>query len=421
MTASRLPIFGEALRVARSHPVATPRVVAGVLLTWWAVHLTALLYSTPDLKGALAATDTGSLLNQLQIGLLAAIGLPVIVPALRAMKRTGATWQYWFLAYLSWSALTLTWSISPELGIRRFIALVCISIGAIGIGGGYYGDNYTGPFSLFHHLRVAGIFALLACIPALASELSMQNLFDAAWKTSLRQYGPEIGFAVAYAAVASFAGRTMWQKRQALPAWAVLAALFTMLLLLKSRALIAVTSIVISVVYLQTRKTTPLFTAVLIIALALGLLAAFVTTIAIPDLPSKILPYYARGEDDTTLDQINGRLPLWSYIWYQAIDQPWTGVGFGSYWTPQRLSAVWNAIGWQAPSAHNGYLDEFAQTGIIGVGLFILFCLAAIRDIGRRSRSLLRVPAVITLGWFAIFLLINVFDSILQVYFRVSF
>src|ERR1035438_2224115 len=149
----------------RSRPAPAPLGIAAVLLFWWLFHIGSFFYSGTSPAQALQATDDGSVMNRVQIGLLGFLGLTAIVPALKALRRARCGWPYWFLAYLGWSATTLLWSSSPELGIRRFLSLLLVSIGAIGIGGGYYGRAALSPLLLLKHLRLAGAIAVLFCLP----------------------------------------------------------------------------------------------------------------------------------------------------------------------------------------------------------------------------------------------------------------
>jgi O-antigen ligase len=417
---ARIQELGSSVRTRSTY---NSGIVAAALLLWWLLHIGALFYSGADPSGTLQATEDGSWLNRLQIGLLGLIGLTAILPAWRALRRTRCKWPYWFLAYVAWSALTLTWSSSADLGVRRFLALVLISIGAVGIGGGYYGDPGLGPLRLLKHLRWAGIIALLFCVPFLAGELSLGNLADPSWMPSFRSYAAEIGFAAAYALIVSLPIRrlTMWTTPFSVPYKFSTAALFVLLILLKSRALIAFTLLVFVVAYVKTRQKTQLFVGISFVTVAFALLIGGFALTAEANVAEQFFTFVARGDSMGTLSLISGRVPLWLYVWHDALLHPWFGIGFGSYWTPTRLVAVWQNTRWQAPCAHNGYLDEMAQTGIVGVALFLAFCVAAAKDLRRIAKGLPSLATTLVLCWLALFLLINSIDSILQFYFKVPF
>lgn len=70
-----------------------------------------------------------------------------------------------------------------------------------------------------------------------------------------------------------------------------------------------------------------------------------------------------------------GRSLIWTRMLGYIRDHPLTGAGFGSFWNigPESPSFSY-ANGWVAgmATAHNGYLDLLAQTGIFGLALSVL-------------------------------------------------
>jgi exopolysaccharide production protein ExoQ len=67
-----------------------------------------------------------------------------------------------------------------------------------------------------------------------------------------------------------------------------------------------------------------------------------------------------------------GRLPLWDAAFQAAMQRPWLGYGYSGFWNEDSkiVQSIWAAIEWQAPSAHNGYLDIMLQIGLIGLALY---------------------------------------------------
>ncbi len=64
-----------------------------------------------------------------------------------------------------------------------------------------------------------------------------------------------------------------------------------------------------------------------------------------------------------------GRLPLWDASLQAAMLRPWLGYGYSGFWNQDSIivQSIWEAIDWQAPSSHNGYIDILLQIGIIGL------------------------------------------------------
>ncbi|MBX9635551.1 MAG: O-antigen ligase family protein, partial [Magnetospirillum sp.] len=100
--------------------------------------------------------------------------------------------------------------------------------------------------------------------------------------------------------------------------------------------------------------------------LALSMLAMFWTEILT-----------AIGRDPT----LTGRVPLWNVLLDFAADHFMLGYGYSSFWIEWNPDAdfVWKVIQWDAPEAHNAYLDMLLQLGVFGLALSLLVMYRVIR------------------------------------------
>jgi exopolysaccharide production protein ExoQ len=100
-----------------------------------------------------------------------------------------------------------------------------------------------------------------------------------------------------------------------------------------------------------------------------------------------------------------GRLPLWDASLQAAMLRPWLGYGYSGFWNQDSVivQSIWAALDWQAPSAHNGYIDILLQIGIIGLLLYVWVwgSLITFAFIAWRERSLPEAR------WILLFMLIN--------------
>jgi exopolysaccharide production protein ExoQ len=73
-----------------------------------------------------------------------------------------------------------------------------------------------------------------------------------------------------------------------------------------------------------------------------------------------------------------GRTVLWQAILPVALANPILGVGYGSFWIKPPISYDLSIM---VNESHNGYLDIFVETGVVGLSLFLIFlfcsCLSA--------------------------------------------
>ena len=82
---------------------------------------------------------------------------------------------------------------------------------------------------------------------------------------------------------------------------------------------------------------------------------------------------------------LSGRVPLWGMLVDKIYQQPVLGYGYGSFWvgTVGPAAEIWKNLDWEAPHAHNGYLDLWLQLGFLGIclGLYLLLrmCILSVK------------------------------------------
>lgn len=59
------------------------------------------------------------------------------------------------------------------------------------------------------------------------------------------------------------------------------------------------------------------------------------------------------------------------------------GAGYEAFWLGERLQTLWNLWWWQPNQAHSGYIEMYANGGLIGVGLLLGMIVSAFRSIAR--------------------------------------
>ncbi len=74
---------------------------------------------------------------------------------------------------------------------------------------------------------------------------------------------------------------------------------------------------------------------------------------------------------DTTL---TGRTELWPAVVEMIDKKPWLGYGYGAFWLDgnSESSIVRQVIQWNAPNAHNGFLDLWLSLGLLGLMIFLI-------------------------------------------------
>ena len=103
---------------------------------------------------------------------------------------------------------------------------------------------------------------------------------------------------------------------------------------------------------------------------------------------------------------LTGRTDIWSALERAIAERPWLGYGYGAFWAPDSAAAqmVRDAVRWDAPTAHNGWLETWLSVGVVGVGLFaISFVSSSIRALWQFTQSWQGLYVLGFLAQFALF------------------
>jgi exopolysaccharide production protein ExoQ len=84
----------------------------------------------------------------------------------------------------------------------------------------------------------------------------------------------------------------------------------------------------------------------------------------------------ALGKDAT----LTGRVPLWELVDHEIANHFLFGFGYQAFWTEANPEAwaIWSKIRWMAPHSHNGFRDTILSFGVVGMTLFLLMVLRAV-------------------------------------------
>jgi len=89
-------------------------------------------------------------------------------------------------------------------------------------------------------------------------------------------------------------------------------------------------------------------------------------------------------------ENMTGRLVMWSLVWSMVQQRMLLGYGYGAFWLGYDgpSAEVWKAFGEGSfATAHNGYLEIWTGCGLVGVILFALCLIAALRKAFVHSRN----------------------------------
>jgi exopolysaccharide production protein ExoQ len=403
----------------RSKPrsTLTTKLVSGYLLIWWLALVAPLTAYSPRGGPAVQSTIEGSLRDQVLIvsfGLVGSIFLPAAIKRFDpAFRGVAALWTL----YLGWALVSLLWSVYPLLTVRNVVALSLVSIGTFGLGAGFYGSLPHGRDLFVRHVLVASVISALAILGPLPFRWDQYDLLDPAARLSIggdftTYVVRPIMCALLLLFVTSILGVRRWRRRD----WYLVMVFVLPLLALKSRGpvLWAMLAMVIFYLCYKTRLYDRILQAGLLLVVSLGTYVYYSEGVFAP-----LVPYLTRGSVESTT-ALTGRVPLWDVLLPEVAQRPWLGAGFAAFWSPDKLRQLQLLLGEWAVSAHNGFLEEALNTGVVGLAILLAFCLYAMAVGVRQAR--LGDP----FGWLAFtfvvfYLLLNLTNALVQEALEVPF
>jgi exopolysaccharide production protein ExoQ len=280
------------------------------------------------------------------------------------------------VALVGVALLSVTWSIAPDITLRRGVAL-----GLTTAFGWYLAARY----SLRDVLRLVtyGLGATLVASVVFAlwyPELGISaGATDGAWQGAFLHKNA-LG---KYAALSALLFILLWRTGRRSPSIPVAGLVLSLGLLALSESqtgIIAFATLlallpVMGVMRWRVRRGAPVIAGAVLIA---GCMALFVSS-------NLELALAAIGRETT----LTGRTALWAAVVETGARQPVLGTGYSAFWIPENPEAwsVRDLAGWGADAAHNGFLDLWLELGAVGLALFLLAALLAVRAALRLLRS----------------------------------
>jgi O-antigen ligase len=373
--------------------------------------------STNDLTAATQVVDAGDLYTQLTVVAFCLPGLAAFPRLLRenALRRT-AVYRL-LVVYSLWGLVTLIWSESPAVGLRRWLAFVLLTVAAAGFAS-LYASTPEGPARLLKLTMWLGILAAAVAVPVMAWQMVSGSGFRGGMNV-LRQDG---GNLLSFSAALALPAATYLYVRNPVRLFLAVLPHITLLVVVDSRSTLGFAVAVGAIVYFTSRFARYRRTALVAILAGIAAVLWFATQrtslSAIMSSENPLVQHLLRNNPEAYVLDLSGRVTLWNALYPYVAISPNTGYGFGTFWTSSRMLDIWAAARWPAVLAHNGFIDEALATGIPGLlllgGSWVIIVWNWPRLQSARAESESQA-----LRWVCVlFLLLNLFDSIFQMYSR---
>ena len=308
-------------------------------------------------------------------------GLALLIPRHRRAVLEVATANRMIIALCVLVMLSAVWSVAPGLSAKRSVVHLNTALLALYMGSRLDLDEALRCVALAAFASAAASLVLAVAAPSIGV---MQTFgLTGKWRgvyTHKNELGQAMAIGVMAQAYLTARGGALWASSPPeLPSAAgrrtglAIVALELFLLVRASSAtglaVAAISLFVYSVLLVARRGGLPA-KAMLAVGPAAVLAAASLFAF-FPVLLTRV-----SGKDAT----LTGRTELWAGVVQAIGDRPWLGYGYQAFWSGADAHAIeiWRIIRWNAPNAHNGYLEVLLGLGVVGLCVTIAVVLQAL-------------------------------------------
>ncbi len=254
-----------------------------------------------------------------------------------------------------------SWSQAPMISLRRAVSLLALVLFTLSAYAG------LGTIRLMHIvLRTMLVTAVVSLILAVLRPSIGLDVGD--YANAIRGiYVQKNVFGMALLdGVLALSMIVLDRGRICLPDIAVTGFMLVMLVLSRSTTslLLSLVSIGATVAVLMLRRQ-----GILRAVAVVGILTGVVALVLFVQVAGSAGLFDLIGKDST----LTGRIEIWQSVWQAINRRALLGYGYNAFWiadSPAKLR-IWADVGWEPPTAHNGYLDAMLQLGYFGVAIAI--------------------------------------------------
>jgi O-antigen ligase len=302
-------------------------------------------------------------------------------------------------------ALSITWSIQPDVSIRRGFAVACTTMSGLALVSRFRWAELAQVFSATFCALIVGCYVVCLAVPSIGI---MTELFPGAWR-GLWSEKNSLGGMMALGCCLLSATALLDPRRTGL--WLTFAALSVGLVLM-SQSKTSLASLMLGLTALG-------FVWVCQRGPAYGAAATWMGVTGFVMLAMFILfasdVFFAILGKDATL---TGRTEIWTAAFRQIEQRPWTGYGYAAVWSDK---SGWGPLAWivhdakfTPQHAHNSWIEQLVGMGVIGLtawGFFYLQTMAVALIAVYRERG-----AMLAFPYLVVFTLVSMTESIAVVF-----
>lgn len=290
----------------------------------------------------------------------------------------------YLLAFMLLAMASVTWSIAPEVTIRRLVRMLTFLLDAMALALLPWSETrFQSALRPVLSLLLIGSIIFVIASPQLAIEEGKASELLGAWRGLATQKNG-LG---SIAAIATLLWLQAWLNRES-RLWLVLlcgGAAVTCLVFSRSSTSIMATAFASILLLMLSRspkslrRYMPYLIGVFVVTLLVYSLAVLNL---VPGLSFVLKPITMITGKDLTF---SGRTAIWAVINDHIAYRPLLGTGYGAYWVGEGVTSspsydMVRRLYWYPTEAHNGYLDVINDLGYVGVAVLVAFLLTYLRQ-----------------------------------------
>ena len=274
--------------------------------------------------------------------------------------------------FISWSVVSVFWSIDPALTLRRLLVLLVFWLAAI---------SYSGNFPIRYLLYFAILSTGLYIIIGLSAELAYGTFqpFSASYRFAGTVHPNVQGESCAILFLASVALLMNSRNYRSYPLVLIVIALAFMVLS-RSRTSFVSALLALFIYYVIASPLSLRKMIVLVSSILLLLLLTFLSVNFFDNNFSLITSGIHLGRDTYTLDTLNGRMKIWNLCLQFVKERPLIGHGYEGFWNLTHIYNLSSLVGWGLKSAHSAYIELLLHLGLIGFLTFVTMLVLGLKN-----------------------------------------
>jgi O-antigen ligase len=299
----------------------------------------------------------------------------LLLSVLRWRAVSSTLWLAWpVLILCAWILLSVAWGPDPAVSLNRAARFVITVIFSAYVASAYDSQRFVGLLTRGFAVTVLASLAVMVLSPKLGHS-NMGGGYENAWRGAFTHKN-WLGAAMSLGVIVSGYSYVIRANNRAISVITFLGCLFLLIMARSATALIAMAASVMVIIVggaLQSNRA-----PVLRFFALLGLVVLITVLITLPlgliDINLHDLPKIA-GRSST----LTGRTDLWRAVWAAIQARPFMGYGYGFWDQPSVMrSNIWLGVNWEAPHAHNNWLDAALQLGLVGVVITAFIWISAL-------------------------------------------